>query len=790
MNGNTPTQPRHEHKFLRELMALLFIFFAILLMASLASYSQTDPGMNHALRQPETIHNVVGLFGAYLSSALADLFGIVAFIWPIFFALLALRLSVWRSPLFWWRWLGLFLLSLSLAWGTSAFNLKIGDLHGGGLLGLSLYSLFSFLLRPFGAMLLWVFTTICAVQLLFKLSFSDLPRAVRTGILHLQIIARGVRSSSRTRNGDMSAGNNRIGQDAYTPPIPPLPLSTNKAAGKPAQRTLLKKIFKLFNKPALQPATISAAEILDAPAVSSENPAYIADALAQKNLEPIPEWLSAAFDGPRSRASSTTPLAAADSPNATVKPAKSAKFVRRAALPDLDFLAPAGPGASRMQRDLLEEKGRKVMSCLADFSVQGELVGITPGPVVTMFEVRPAPGIKVNRIAGLADDLALALKAIAVRVQAPIPGTDTVGIEIPNEIRETVNFRELLASASFKNASSLLSIAIGKDIAGLPAVADLARMPHLLVAGATGAGKSVCLNSILLSLLYKARADDVRLLLIDPKRIELAVYEDLPHLAHPVVTEAHHAKSALDWAVHEMDRRYNAIARLGVHNIEGYNEKLASFGANLPENLCDLEPIPFLLIIIDELADLMLTASKEVETSIVRLAQLARAAGMHMILATQRPSVDVVTGLIKANFPCRISFQVTSKHDSRTILDTVGAEHLLGKGDMLFKPSGGRIARLHGAFVSEAEVAAVVDHWKKQLPPSYLMDLNDWAGGSENAEAFSSGADNDDAQYSEVVDFVRAQGIVSISLIQRRFRIGFNKAARYMEQMEKDGIKS
>jgi S-DNA-T family DNA segregation ATPase FtsK/SpoIIIE len=254
-----------------------------------------------------------------------------------------------------------------------------------------------------------------------------------------------------------------------------------------------------------------------------------------------------------------------------------------------------------------------------------------------------------------------------------------------------------------------------------------------------------------------------------------------------VVTEVHHAKGALDWAVHEMERRYKAIARLGVRNVEGYNEKLASYGGCLPPDLLDLEPIPFLIIVIDELADLMLTASKEVETSIVRLAQLARAAGMHMILATQRPSVDVVTGLIKANFPCRISFQVTSKHDSRTILDTVGAEHLLGKGDMFYKPSGGRLKRLHGAFVSDEEGFAVVNYWKRLLPPSYIVDLTDWSS-EPSSEMLSSGADSDDSQYAEAVDFVRSQGRASISKIQRRFRIGYNKAARYVEQMEQDGI--
>ena len=411
---------------------------------------------------------------------------------------------------------------------------------------------------------------------------------------------------------------------------------------------------------------------------------------------------------------------------------------------------------------------------------------------MTLFEIRPAPGVKVSRIAALSDDIALAMRAVAVRVQAPIPGTDTVGIEVPNDVREAVWFKDVVDSAPFKNTASLLTMALGKDTVGRPFVADLAKMPHLLVAGATGAGKSVCLNSILISFLYRAQPDELKLLLIDPKRIELAVYADLPHLVHPVVTEMSQAKSALDWAVHEMDLRYAAIAQLGVRNCVAYNERLAELQKTDPESVADLKFMPYLVIIIDELADLMLTAAKEVETSIVRLAQLARAAGIHLILATQRPSVDVVTGLIKANFPCRISFQVTSKHDSRTILDTVGAEHLLGKGDMLFKPSGGGMQRLHGAFVTDEDVAKVAGFWKKQMPPDYAVDFSAWEedgkGGFSNGGGLPGEDISGDPIYSDAVEFVLSQGKASISLIQRRFKIGFNRAARFVDQMEQDGI--
>lgn len=466
----------------------------------------------------------------------------------------------------------------------------------------------------------------------------------------------------------------------------------------------------------------------------------------------------------------------------------------RAALPPLELIEQLPNSGPSMTQAELAEKGKSLMTCLNDFSIQAELVRITPGPVVTSFEVRPAPGVKSSRIANLSDDLALSLKAVAVRIQAPIPGTDTVGIEVPNTHRELVSLRELLASPHFQEAESPLTMAIGKDIAGQVSCADLAKMPHMLVAGATGTGKSVFLNSVLMSFLYKARPEELKLLLVDPKRIEMAVYADLPHLVHPIVTDMSLAKNALDWAVSEMEQRYDSIARLGVRNVLAYNAKLKEMGDDKPFEIRDLEPMPYLVIIIDELADLMLTAGKDVETSIVRLAQLARAAGIHLIIATQRPSVDVVTGLIKANFPCRISFQVTSKHDSRTILDTVGAEHLLGKGDMLFKPAGGRFKRLHGAFVTDENVAVVADFWRAQQKPCYQVDFAEWGQDTSADEAAAaasgngSGSSEEEQMYLDAVDFVRSQGKASISLIQRRFRIGFNKAARFIEQMEQDGI--
>ncbi|NCC24061.1 MAG: DNA translocase FtsK, partial [Deltaproteobacteria bacterium] len=446
--------------------------------------------------------------------------------------------------------------------------------------------------------------------------------------------------------------------------------------------------------------------------------------------------------------------------------------------PGVELLVPVPASQPQPEPTVLDSLAKKLSECLVNFGIQGEVQHILPGPVVTMFEFKPAPGIKISRIAGLNNDLALALMSRSVRIVAPLPGRDTVGVEIPNEKRQTVYLREILGSEQFTKSRWVIPLALGKDIQGKPVVADLARMPHMLVAGATGAGKSVCLNTLILSLLYTFGPEEAKFLLIDPKRIELAVYSDLPHLVHPVVTDMNLAKNALDWVVHEMEGRYSAMAEAGVRNIADYNRRVREAMANLDEeeqseNLP--RPLPYLVLIIDELADLMLTAAKDVEVSIVRLAQLARAAGIHLILATQRPSVDVVTGLIKANFPARIAFQVSSKHDSRTILDAVGAEYLLGQGDMLFKRSGGDVTRVHGSFVSDGEIEAVVGFWKAKGKPDYAVNFEDWSSGRESDLGGEGGNGNDvpdDPVYNQAVEFVMDQGKASISLIQRRFRIG------------------
>ncbi|MFO7818075.1 MAG: DNA translocase FtsK [Thermodesulfobacteriota bacterium] len=474
--------------------------------------------------------------------------------------------------------------------------------------------------------------------------------------------------------------------------------------------------------------------------------------------------------------------------NAAAKTQPAIKVDIKREFPDLNLLA-LPEKEKGVDQGEAQKTAQRVRDCLEEFGIQGEVQNTLPGPVITMLEYKPAPGVKVSRIANLHDDLARALKAVSVRIIAPLPGKDTVGIEIPNKKRQTVFLREILESSGFTDCRAALPMVLGQDIQGGSRVEDLARMPHLLVAGATGTGKSVCLNTLIVSLLFNSGPKDLKFLLIDPKRIELAVYNDLPHLVHPVVTDMSLAQVALDWAVHEMENRYDAMARLGVRNIEAYNSKLYSVDFEKEPELNDLQPMPYMVVIIDELADLMLTAAKEVEVSIVRLAQLARAAGIHLILATQRPSVDVVTGIIKANFPSRVAFQVSSKHDSRTILDSQGAEYLLGMGDMLFKAGGGQLQRIHGALVQDEEIVSVVEFWKRKGGGQEQIDLSEFKDDTGDAPG-GGGSDPvlDDPKYKEAVEFVMDHGKASISLIQRRLRIGFNKAALFIEQMERDGI--
>jgi S-DNA-T family DNA segregation ATPase FtsK/SpoIIIE len=453
-------------------------------------------------------------------------------------------------------------------------------------------------------------------------------------------------------------------------------------------------------------------------------------------------------------------------------------------LPDIDLLHDPPPSKSKPTKEELIERSDLLERKLQDYSIDGKVTYVSPGPIVTMFEFEPAPGIKISKVMSLADDLAMALRAHSIRI-SPIQGRSTLGIEVPNKDREDVYLKEILSNDAFHKSHSKLTIALGKDIFGVPVMADLSRMPHLLIAGATGSGKSVGLNSIVISLLFRATPKEVKMLMIDPKMLELSAYEEIPHLLMPVITLPKEASNALKTLVVEMERRYRLLADSGARNIETYNKKLL---ASAPKSSGvdgedEKEFLPYIVIFIDELADLMFASGREVEDSIARLAQMARAAGIHLILATQRPSVDVITGIIKANFPSRISFQVSSKLDSRIVLDTYGADQLLGKGDMLFTSPGRKIKRIHGAYVSEDEIRNVVNFIKAQEGPDYTL-LEDLVSEPEGKSNF----EEQDELYANARDLVLSAGQASISYIQRRMKIGYNRAARIMEMLEEDGI--
>jgi hypothetical protein len=465
--------------------------------------------------------------------------------------------------------------------------------------------------------------------------------------------------------------------------------------------------------------------------------------------------------------------------------------------PKIDLLQEADRNNSVLKPNDYADLSATIERKLKDFQIDGRVTHVHPGPVITLFEFEPAPGVKVGRIASLCDDLAMSLKASSIRILAPIPGQGTVGIEVPNKVRNIVRIREILESAEFLDEDSVLTVPLGRDTNGVPVVADIARMPHLLIAGATGTGKSVCINSLLIGLLYRASPAEVGLILIDPKILELSIYSDIPHLRVPVVTVAKQARAVLQWAVGEMERRYRLMQKLAVRSIDAYNEAvLSGNGVTTKKEGVGgdpLFPLQKIVIVIDELADLMLQVGRDIEELITRLAQKARAAGIHLIVATQRPSVDVITGLIKANFPARLSFRVASRVDSRTILDQMGAERLLGKGDMLFMAPGAQaIKRIHGAFVTDEEVSAVTEYIKAYAEPQYDQDIIAACEKALEEDSNTKGSylevQEYDALYDEAVKLVLQKGSASTSMIQRFFRIGYNRAARLIELMEREGV--
>jgi len=532
--------------------------------------------------------------------------------------------------------------------------------------------------------------------------------------------------------------------------------------------------------------------------------------IIEDTAEEVPVPAPVARLAPRAASVRTPPAPANDSfgkAHASIPAAASFEFE----LPSLDLLAePQDSNSVEVPPEVLQENAAALENVLWDFNVKGEIINVHPGPVVTLYELEPAPGTKSSRVISLADDIARSMSAVSARV-AVVQGRNAIGIELPNHRRETVYLRELLASADFETTKQKLALCLGKTIGGEPVIADLARMPHLLVAGTTGSGKSVAINTMILSLVYRLTPAECRLIMVDPKMLELSVYDGIPHLLTPVVTDPKKAVIALKWAVREMEDRYRKMSKLGVRNIDGFNARVSEAKAKgetltrtvqtgfdretgeaiYEDEVMDLEPLPYIVVIVDEMADLMMVAGKEIEGAIQRLAQMARAAGIHVILATQRPSVDVITGTIKANFPTRISFQVTSKIDSRTILGEMGAEQLLGQGDMLYMAGGGRITRVHGPFCSDEEVEHVVAHLKRQGRPQYLEAVTaDEEEAAPDAAVFDQGefgAPGGDL-YDQAVAVVLRDKKASTSYIQRRLQIGYNRAASLMERMEQEGI--
>jgi len=706
----------------REILGVILFAFAILLALSLFSYNPDDPSFNNQISEPQKAANLMGFVGAHLSDIFLQTFGLVAFLWPLFFILFSLKLFLIPERSFPGSKIaslvGLFVAASGfLSIGLGKVSIFGGMLDSGGASGLFFARTAERYLNLSGAWLLFALVLVISVMVLTNLSWVEVGR----GMSRLAFTVR------------------EWGQNFWK-----RRLTKKKEVGKEPKKE------KEFLPPLI---------------VKKEGGA--------EELAPVVLEKQEQFPFMDSRGS----------------------YV----LPPLSLLESLEQKEIRVDRESLLANAKILEKRLAEFGVEGKVVEVRPGPVITMYEYEPAPGIKINKILGLSDDLALALRAISVRIVAPIPGKAAVGIEIPNSIREPVYLQDVLSTEEFSQAEAKLTLALGKDIFGSPFVTNLAKMPHLLVAGATGAGKSVSLNSMVCSVLYKADPEEVKFLMIDPKRLELSVYEGIPHLLHSVVYDPKAAAQVLRWATEEMEIRYRLMAEKGVRNIERYNQKVEKElkearrkGGTLFKETEGLEertgeslsPLPYIVIVIDELADLMVVSARDVEASLTRLAQMARAAGIHLLIATQRPSVDVLTGVIKANFPTRISFQVSSKTDSRTILDQNGAEHLLGSGDMLFLPPGtSRLVRVHGAYVSEVEILRIVEFWKKQGHPVYDHSIL-----KTKEEIPEAGSDGYDEMYDQAVAVVTESGQASISMLQRKLRVGYNRAARMIEKMEQEGI--
>lgn len=731
----------------KEITGILLFSLVLFTAASLFSYSPADPSFHNA-RSAVYVENFFGIAGAHLAGLLIGFFGIGAFWIPVLLLIASVRPYNGRghSALF----IGIGGIVLVIATG-SLFAL-FGDQYrifgrsfmAGGIIGSPLQSAVAGYANKSGAM---VILLVC-----FTIGF---------------IMATGISVITAVKNG-----------------LRLLVVGARRMKGMILQIFALLKGIIAFLKihlklPKRKPAVIAQPSRLK---TSKPQKQKVKPPASEMSVTAPPEPVQP--ERPDIKIKTILPPIAIQSiPPPRQQVFESMRIQEGFQLPSLSLLDDTVKTEGGIDPELLREQSHLLEQKLADFGVQGNVTAVLPGPVITRFEFAPAPGVKINKIVNLSDDLALALKAMSVRIIAPIPGKAVIGIELPNIHRETVAFKEIVSSAVYEKSASKLTIALGKDIVGHPVVADLMAMPHLLIAGATGTGKSVALNTMITSILFKATPDDTKFIMIDPKRIELSMYDGIPHLITPVVTDMKKATNALFWAVREMERRYKLLSEKRVRNIKQYNTKIAKEPS--PADGPPSESLPFIVIVIDELADLMMVASRDVEVGLTRLAQMARAAGIHLIIATQRPSVDVLTGLIKANFPTRLSFQVSSKIDSRTIIDGNGAEALLGKGDMLFLPPGtAKLQRIHGAFLSEDEVTRVIEFLKSQKTPDYDLEVVE----TQEPEAAENGETEFDDRYDEAVALVTRTGQASISMVQRHLRIGYNRAARIIEMMEKEGV--
>lgn len=811
------SQPKQSGRNKRQdVVFLLMVVGSLLLLTALISYSPEQGGWSAI--GADVSQNAAGRVGAYLADFLFHSLGLLAFAFPLLIITrIALLFRSRREPYEPWyiRSLGIILIvmTLSALAEVSIWQAPWLPAGAGGALGSRQIELLLPLFGFIGSVM--ILTAGLALGLVLYLEFSWLVVFERIGGWLMSLVTRlkqkrhQQKQHQQKQNAKKEAPSEPVRAEANDKPIEPL-FSDMDALTAADDIPLVTDTLE--------------AETFPEPAVVAESfiePPLIAEPLVEKSLpEKKPKRAQA-----KSSASAPAKTQAAPEPQSSgdkeipIQPLekKESGVSERAArelqgslfkadqpLPSIALLDPPrtdqGAGFSP---ERLQDMSQMLVQKLADFGVKVEVTAVAPGPVITRFEIQPAPGVKASKISGLARDLARSMAMVAVRVVEVIPGKSVMGIEVPNENRAMVSISEVLASKEYDKGKSPLTIALGHDIGGNPIVTDLAKAPHMLVAGTTGSGKSVGVNAMLLSLLFKATPEELRLILVDPKMLELSVYEGIPHLLTPVITDMKEAHNGLRWSVEEMERRYQLMAAMGVRNIAGFNKKVKdaldagqpivdptwqidkSFDTTPPT----LEPLPYIVIVIDEFADMMMMVGKKVEELIARIAQKARAAGIHMILATQRPSVDVITGLIKANVPTRIAFQVSSKIDSRTILDQGGAEQLLGHGDMLFMPPGSALPeRVHGAFVDDDEVHRLVAEWKQRGEPEYIEEITQ--GGEGDGVPGMEGGDEKDDLYDQAVAFVTESGKCSISSVQRKLRIGYNRAARLVETMEASGVVS